>query len=108
VKKRRLTKGSKRVPVFSTKAQLIYSRLCRSYTEDGHLLEIQIFRLEGNVTWQLDVVNEDGTSVVWDEPFATEQQAYEAFCDMLEREGIDAFLSNDDEHDERFRWGRLH
>jgi hypothetical protein len=90
------------------KLVLVYSKLCRSFTRNGHNLEIQIFRLEGKVNWQLDVVNEEGTSVVWHEQFATEKLADDAFCELLEREGMDAFVNNDDEHCTRFDIARLH
>ena len=43
----------------------------------------------------LEVVNERGTSIVWDDPFASDRDADAAFRDTLAREGIEAFLDTE-------------
>jgi hypothetical protein len=55
-------------------------------------LDVQIYRLATERGWSLEVVNEAGTSIVWDDFFATDRDADAAFRDALAREGIDAFL----------------
>lgn len=85
------------VPYFHREPKLVYSRLCRSYKQDGHLLDVQIYRLDDRPNWKLEVVNEAGTSIVWKKKFASERQANEAFYDKLMRDGIEVFLENDDD-----------
>ena len=80
---------------FHRKPELVYSRLCRAYVEDGHHLEIQIYRFDDQPSWKLEVVNEEGTSIVWKQRFASERQADEAFRDKLDSDGIEMFLDND-------------
>ena len=84
------------MPVFDELPGLIYSPLCREYAQDGYLLEIQIYRLENRETWRLEVVNEQGTSVLWNEKFADDYEADEAFREKIYREGIEVFLDNED------------
>ena len=56
-----------------TEPELIQSPLSQAITRDGHTLQVDIFRLEDETDWLLEVVNEDGTSHVWDDRFATDQ-----------------------------------
>lgn len=86
--------------------ELIESRLSRSFTWHGYTLQIHIYQLAGDADWALEVVNEDGTSIVWDDKFATDWSAYEAFQKTLDTEGIEAFL--DDPDVLPFRPSRLH
>lgn len=76
--------------------ELIYSRLCRSYEQDGYLLDIKIYRLADQPTWKLEVVNEKGTSIVWKTRFAIDRHADEAFRYKLAREGLAVFLGDED------------
>jgi hypothetical protein len=62
---------------------------------DGVRLDIQIYRIATERGWTLEVVNERGTSTVWDDPFDTDRDADAAFRDTLAREGIEAFLDAD-------------
>lgn len=75
--------------------ELIDSPLSRSMEWDGVRLEIQIYRLATERGWYLEVVNERGTSIVWDDPFASDRDADAAFRDTLAREGVKAFLDAD-------------
>jgi hypothetical protein len=76
--------------------ELIESRLGRTFTWHGYVMDIHLYRLAGETDWTLEVVNEEGTSIVWDETFATYRQAFEAFQKTLETEGIEAFLDDPD------------
>ena len=40
----------------------------------------------------VEVINENGTSTVWDELFDTDSAAYAAFQSTVEEEGMSAFL----------------
>ncbi|WP_445004435.1 hypothetical protein [Halomonas mongoliensis] len=76
----------------STEPELIQSPMSQSITRDGHALQVDIYRLEGEVDWVLEVVNETGTSHVWDDRFATDQAALDAVHEAIDEEGITAFL----------------
>ncbi len=76
----------------STEPELIQSPISQSITRDGHALQVDIYRLEGEVDWVLEVVNETGTSHVWDDRFATDQAALDAVHEAIDEEGITAFL----------------
>lgn len=55
--------------------ELIDSPLSRSMEWEGVRLEIQIYRLATERGWYLEVVNERGTSIVWDDPFTSDRDA---------------------------------
>lgn len=76
----------------STEPELIQSPLSQDITRNGHTLQVDIYRLEEEVDWLLEVVNETGTSHVWDDRFATDQAALDAAHKAIDEEGIGAFL----------------
>ncbi len=62
-------------------------------TRDGFTVRVEIYRLkEGDGGWSLEVVDYKGNSIVWDERFATDKDAYAEFYRTLEAEGIRSFL----------------
>jgi hypothetical protein len=74
------------------------SPLCRKMERDGIKIEILIYRIEGtNEGWSLEVVDEEGTSIVWDDLFDTDQAALDEFCRAIEEEGISAILRPTDD-----------
>jgi hypothetical protein len=79
-------------PAVDPQPELIDSPLSRSMEWDGVRLDVQIYRLATERGWSLEIVNEAGTSIVWDDLFATDRDADAAFRDTLARDGIDAFL----------------
>lgn len=76
----------------STEPELIQSPLSQTIIHDGHTLQVDIYRLEEETDWLLEVVNDDGTSHVWDDRFATDQAALDAVHEALDEEGVAAFL----------------
>lgn len=76
--------------------ELIESRLSRTFTWHGYVMQIHIYQLAGDPDWTLEVVNEEGTSIVWDDRFTTDRSAFEAFQKTLDTEGIEAFLDDPD------------
>ncbi|SDN66878.1 hypothetical protein SAMN04487957_101326 [Halomonas shengliensis] len=76
----------------STEPELIQGPLSQAITRDGHTLRVDIYRLEDETDWLLEVVNEDGTSQVWDDRFATDQAALDAVYEAIDEEGVAAFL----------------
>jgi hypothetical protein len=71
---------------------LVTSGLSGVVTQDGVKVEICIVRLEHEKLWTLEVVNAAGTSVVWDEQFSSDEEAYAEFKRTVVAEGMQAFL----------------
>jgi hypothetical protein len=72
---------------------LEHSLLSGEVTRDGLTLKVQIYRLRGSSEgWSLEVVDQDGASTVWQDVFATDQEAFKEFERTLETEGPTAFL----------------
>lgn len=74
--------------------ELIESLLGRSIEQDGVRLTINIVRIATEPGWSLEVVNQCGTSIVWNDLFATDREADAAFREALAEEGAEAFLDN--------------
>lgn len=74
---------------------ILYSSLGRVVTIDGVTVEVKIYRLEHDPQWALEVINDEGTSTVWDTLFDTDDEAYAAFQLTVEEEGMRAFLDDD-------------
>jgi len=70
---------------------LVYSDLSQRTSVDGHELRIKIHRLEHETSWVLEVVDEDGTSTVWDDRFGTDQAALDAVFEVIQEVGLSAF-----------------
>ena len=70
---------------------LINSGLSQQISVEGHELRIEIVRLEHETQWSLEVVDEDGTSTVWDDLFNTDQSALDAAFEVIREEGLSAF-----------------
>jgi hypothetical protein len=58
---------------------------------EGHEFQIEIYRLEVDPTWTLEVVDEDGTSTVWDDTFDSDQAAMDELMRTIKKEGLSAF-----------------
>ena len=71
---------------------IVHSGLSRTVTRDGVTVEVSIVRLEHEAQWSLEVVNSAATSTVWDELFATDEDAYAEFERTAAEEGMRAFL----------------
>ncbi len=75
---------------------LEHSEFSGEFEDEGITVLVDIFRPAGtNGDWTMEVVsqNEDVTS--WDEPFATDKDAWEEFLATVEAEGIGTFLENE-------------
>ncbi len=72
--------------------KLIHSPLTRTHSADGHTLHIQIYRSPDS-PWILEIVDEHGTSTVWDDPFDTDTAAMEAAFVAIEAEGVRSFVT---------------
>ncbi|TYC98014.1 hypothetical protein [Novosphingobium sp. BW1] len=73
---------------------LVVSGLSGTVTQDGVTVDVNIVRLEDEPGWSLEVVNSSGTSTVWDDPFATDAAARDAFRQAVSEEGMACFLDS--------------
>ena len=73
---------------------IIASGLSRRITEDGVTVRLEIYRLEHDPKWALEVVNDAGTSIVWDDLYDSDDDAYAAFRQTVAEEGMRAFLDD--------------
>lgn len=80
-----------------TDPTIIESTLSRTVSRDGITVRVLIYRLEHSPKWALEVVNDNGTSSVWDDLFDTDEAAFEAFAQAVVAEGMESFLDDDDE-----------
>lgn len=68
------------------------SEFAGEFTEDGITVVLDIFRTPGSQDgWSLEVIDQEAGSTIWDEPFATEREAFEEFLATVQRDGIRAF-----------------
>ncbi len=74
--------------------KIVTSRLSRIVKQDGVTVEVSIIRLEHETEWSLEVVNDKNTSIVWDDLFATDDEAYAEFERTVAEEGIKTFLNS--------------
>lgn len=70
---------------------LVVSGLSQEVSVGGETLRIEIYRLEDDLGWTLEVVDRNGTSTVWDDPFDSDQQALDEALRAIEEEGTSAF-----------------
>ena len=57
--------------------------------------DVKIYKLEGDVQWALEVINEQGASTVWDILIDSDDEAYDAFQLVVGKERVEAFLDDD-------------
>lgn len=74
---------------------LITSGKSKRVVIEGYPFSIDIYRLETEKTWTLEVVDKDGTSHVWDEQFASDIEARDAAIGAIETEGAVTFMRGD-------------
>ena len=74
---------------------LVASPQSQSVLIDGVRFGIEIYRLETDSTWTLEVVDPENTSHVWEEQFASDEDALTAAIKAIEREGPAAFMRGD-------------
>jgi len=74
---------------------LVTSSKSQRVLVDGHPFAIEIYRLEEQMSWTLEVVDHDGTSHVWEEQFGSDGEAINAAIAEIEREGPVAFMRGD-------------
>mgnify|MGYP006194117395 CR=1 FL=1 len=74
---------------------IIVSGHSQTFNKDGVTVEVHIYRLEHDPKWALEVVNDHGTSIVWGDLFDTDDEAFAAFEEAVEEDGMATFLDDD-------------
>ena len=72
--------------------KIINSPLSGSFTEGGITVDVQIYRLE-DTKWSLEVIDSEGTSIVWDDLFDTDEAARAEFERSVAEEGLIAITT---------------
>lgn len=72
---------------------LIISGASQRFIEDGVPFNVDIYKLESGDGWSLEVITEDGTSIVWDDLFDNDQAAFEEAVTTIRKEGAVAFAN---------------
>lgn len=75
---------------------LVISSASKSIVADGVNFKVDICKLEGGEGWTLEVVTEDGTSIVWDNLFDDDSAAFEEALATIKKEGPVAFVRGDE------------
>lgn len=71
---------------------IVTSGKSQTVTIDDFPFAIEIYRLESEEAWTLEVVDTEGASHVWDDSFSSDSEAYSAALDALQHEGASAFM----------------
>lgn len=72
--------------------KLVLSLLCRRIRRKRSSVRVHIYRLEHESNWTLEVEDQGGGSTVWDDKFDTDEAALEEVMKVIETEGIETFL----------------
>lgn len=70
---------------------IIKSSASRQIVEDGITFTVEVYKLEGAVGWSLEVITDDGTSIVWDDLFEDDRVAFEEAVTTIREEGAKGF-----------------
>lgn len=72
--------------------KVVMSGKCQTVTLSGYPFSVEIYRLETESLWTLEVVDCDGTSHVWDDQFRSDKDARTAALEAIRSEGPIAFM----------------
>lgn len=62
---------------------------------DGIEIQLRIYRFAApGEQWQLEVIDQHGDTTTWEELFQTDGEAFEAFLEVMQAEGIRTFLGS--------------
>ncbi|GHC14075.1 hypothetical protein [Cerasicoccus arenae] len=64
-----------------------YSPLCKKIEVERTVIEVLIYA-DDHGKWILEVMDEDGTSHLWNQHFDTDEQALEEVISIIEKEGV--------------------
>ncbi|RKZ47074.1 MAG: hypothetical protein DRQ58_07465 [Gammaproteobacteria bacterium] len=72
------------------------SQLSQEISSGGKTVSVQIYRLEGETTWALEIVDEYNNSTVWDDTFETESAALTEAKKTILAEGVTSLVGPND------------
>ncbi len=75
---------------------LVISSASQRVVVESVPFKVDIYKLEGDDGWSLEVVTEDGTSIVWDDLFDDDKTAFEEALATIKKEGPVAFVRGDE------------
>ena len=75
---------------------LVISSASQRVVVESVPFKVDIYKLEGGEGWSLEVVTEDGTSIVWDDLFDDDRAAFEEALATIQKEGPFAFVRGDE------------
>lgn len=76
--------------------ELITSPLSQTLSSGGRTVNIEIYRLEGEEEWVLEIVDEYHNSTVWDDTFKTDSAALTEAKKSILAERITTFIGPED------------
>jgi len=76
--------------------ELEVSQLSQKISSGGKTVSVEIYRLEGETTWMLEVVDEYNNSTVWDDTFETESAALIEAKKTILAEGVSSLVGPED------------
>lgn len=84
-----------------TDPEIIISPLSQPFYSDGEMVFIEIYRLETESKWALEIEDEFNNTTLWDEEFSSDQDAFITARDAIFNDGIRAFIRSEN----RGEWG---
>jgi hypothetical protein len=76
--------------------KLELSPLSQEVSSGGRTVNVEIYRLEGDTLWALEVVDEHNNSTVWDDTFETESAALTEAKKTILSEGVNSLVGPED------------
>lgn len=76
---------------------LEHSEFSGEFEDNDITVLVDIFRPAGSSSgWTLEVISQDEDVTLWENTFATDQEAWEEFLATAERDGIESFLLDEE------------
>jgi uncharacterized protein len=72
------------------------SKLSQNISSGDKTVSVEIYRLEGETAWMLEVVDEYNNSTVWDDTFETESAALTEAKKTILAEGVNTLVGPED------------
>ena len=75
---------------------LIISELSQELSSGGKTVKVEIYRLEHETSWALEISDRFGNSTVWDDTFSTDAKALTEAKKAILEEKITTFIGPED------------
>jgi len=84
--------------------ELELSSLSQDVSSGGRTVSVEIYRLEGDLTWCLEIVDEFNNSTVWDDKFDSESSALTEAKKAILEDQVSSFIGPEDGKSDGERW----